>query len=77
MLKHLGLVAMLLAAGAAQAQNQESPKLTIQSLLSRGFEIMAMQYLNQSMVFTLQRHSVAYVCDTTLNGETKICIRLQ
>lgn len=77
MLKHLGLAAMLLAAGAAQAQNQESPKLTIQSLLSRGFEIMAMQYLNQSMVFTLQRHSVAYVCDTTLNGETKICIRLQ
>jgi len=77
MLRYLVLATMLLAAGLVQAQNSESPKLTMQSLLRSGFQIMAMQYLNQSMVFTLQRHSVAYVCDTTLNGETKICIRLQ
>ncbi len=60
-----------------QAQPVATPDVNIQTLLNSGFTIVAMQYLNQSMVFTLQRHTVAYVCDTTLNGETKICIRLK
>ena len=66
----------LLFASAAKAQDT-TPEVNVQSLLNSGFTIVAMQYLAQSMVFTLQRHSVAYVCDTNLNGETKICIRLK
>ena len=66
----------LLVAGGAKAQDTNT-EINVQSLLNSGFTIVAMQYLSQSMVFTLQRHSVAYVCDTNLNGETKICIRLK
>ena len=72
----IAAVIIAAAAGAARSQNQ-TPDINVQSLLNSGFTIVAMQYLSQSMVFTLQRHSVAYVCDTTLNGETKICIRLK
>ena len=77
MFKRIALAAVIAAAaGGAKAQNQ-TPEINVQSLLNNGFEIVAMQYLSQSMVFTLQRHNAAYVCDTTLNGETKICIRLK
>ena len=78
MFKKIVIAAVIVAAatGAARSQNQ-TPEISLQSLLNSGFTIVAMQYLSQSMVFTLQRHSVAYVCDTTLNGETKICIRLK
>lgn len=81
MFRKIAIAALLFAAtaGAANSQTQPvaTPDVNIQSLLNSGFTIVAMQYLNQSMVFTLQRHTVAYVCDTTLNGETKICIRLK
>lgn len=78
MFRKLAIAAVVAAAaaGGAKAQNQ-TPEINVQSLLNSGFTIVAMQYLSQSMVFTLQRHSAAYVCDTTLNGETKICIRLK
>ncbi len=81
MFRKIAVAAFFLAVsvGVAKSQTQPvaTPDLNIQSLLNSGFTIVAMQYLNQSMVFTLQRHTVAYVCDTTLNGETKICIRLK
>ncbi len=80
MIRKIVIAALIIAAaaGATKAQSQtEAPEINLQSLLNSGFTIVAMQYLNQSMVFTLQRHTVAYVCDTTLNGETKICIRLK
>ncbi len=80
MIKKTVIAALIIAAaaGAIKAQSQtEAPEINLQSLLNSGFTIVAMQYLSQSMVFTLQRHTVAYVCDTTLNGETKICIRLK
>ena len=78
MLKKLTIAACvaMAATGGASAQNQ-TPEVSVQSLLNNGFTIVAMQYLQQSMVFTLQRHAVAYVCDTTLNGDTKICIHLK
>ncbi len=81
MFRKTAIAAFVLVASAgvanSQAQPVATPDLNIQSLLNSGFTIVAMQYLNQSMVFTLQRHTIAYVCDTTLNGETKICIRLK
>ncbi len=80
MIRKIGFAALIIAAatGGARTQSQtEAPEINVQSLLNSGFTIVAMQYLNQSMVFTLQRHTIAYVCDTTLNGETKICIRLK
>lgn len=78
MFRKIAIAAAIIAAAAGAAKSQtQSPEVNIQSLLNSGFTIVAMQYLSQSMVFTLQRHTVAYVCDTTLNGETKICIRLK
>ena len=81
MFRKIATAAFILAASCSAAMSQTQPAATqevnVQSLLNNGFTIVAMQYLNQSMVFTLQRHTVAYVCDTTLNGETKICIRLK
>lgn len=80
MFRKIGLAALIIVAVTAGARSQtqaQAPEINVQSLLSSGFAIVAMQYLAQSMVFTLPRHSVAYVCDTTLNGETKICIRLK
>ena len=78
MFRKLAIAAVISAAAAGSVKSQsQAPEINVQSLLNSGFSIVAMQYLSQSMVFTLQRHSVAYVCDTTLNGETKICIRLK
>lgn len=78
MLRKIAIAAVVAAAAAGAARSQtQTPEINMQSLLNNGFTIVAMQYLSQSMVFTLQRHQTAYVCDTTLNGETKICIRLK
>ena len=78
MFRKLAIAAAIAAAAAGGARSQtQTPEINVQSLLNNGFTIVAMQYLQQSMVVTLQRHNAAYVCDTTLNGETKICIRLK
>lgn len=69
------LAAPVLAQQAQVAQAEE--KFTIDDLLRRGFDIVGMQYLTQSILFTLQRHQVAYLCDANLQGETKLCIRLK
>ena len=73
----LAAVAIIALAPLGVAAQQTDEKITLQALLRSGFNIVAMQYLAQSMVFTLQRHTAAYVCDLTLNGETKICVQLK
>lgn len=79
----LALAGLLAATGAAAqdsgaaapAPEQSTP--TAAELLRAGFTIADMQYLNSSIVVILQRFSVAYICDLTLNGETKICVEVK
>ena len=75
------IVAMLALAGsplsAQQANQSEDNQITMSDLLRQGFDIVAMQYLTQSILFTLQRSQIAYICDANLQGETKLCLRLK
>ena len=52
-------------------------KIPIAQLLDGGFEVKAMQYLDKSMVFTLQKWREAFVCETKFSGETIVCVKLR
>ncbi len=60
----------------APTPQTQSPGPAMSALIGAGFEIKAMQYLPQSMVFVLQRQTQAFICDTDLAGRSKLCIRI-
>lgn len=62
--------------GDAPTPQTQSSGPAMSALISAGFEIKAMQYLPQSMVFVLQRQTQAYICDTDFQGSSKLCIRI-
>lgn len=65
----------LAAAQDAPAKTDEVPDLA--TLLATGFEIKGMVYLESGLLFALQRGAAAVVCETTVNGKNKLCIRLK
>ena len=76
------LTPLILAAlpGLATAQTAPAvgdPGVTLSALLAEGYEIKAMHYLPSGLLFTLQRGAQAYVCETTVNGQSKLCLALQ
>ena len=82
---HLLAVAVPLACMAAAAMSQteatpaEQPSnaLTVNELLSVGFEVKAMSFATPSVVLALQRGTVAYVCEADQKGVTRTCVRLK
>ena len=58
-------------------ENNHIFNIPMAKLLEGGFEIKAMQYLDKSMVFTLQKWKTAFVCETKFSGETIVCVELR
>lgn len=64
-------------AGTAHAQTAPGTDASLKALLEGSYEIKAMQYLPRSMVFTFQNESRAFVCETNLDGQSKLCVELE
>ncbi|MCT4684994.1 MAG: hypothetical protein N4A39_14820 [Roseicyclus sp.] len=77
----LGLAAAMPAL-AQEGQEEAAPaqtarQLTAAGLLSVGFEIKGMSFVNGAVVMVLQRGTAAYVCETNQNGQSRICVQIQ
>lgn len=73
----LSLGLRLSGPAAAQQTAETDPPVRLETLLSDGYDIKAMDYLQTGMLFTMQRGPTAFVCETTLNGESKVCLPLK
>ncbi len=64
----------------ATAENvlpDRSNKVQTSTLLNSGFEIVATNYLSQSIVVTLQRGNRAFLCELKFDGTTVQCVEVK
>lgn len=72
----LAFVFSLWLATPVEAQ-EASATVTASTLLNSGFEIVATNYLANSIVITLQRSNRAFLCELGFDGQTARCIEIK
>lgn len=62
---------------AQSAAAPKAPKIQASTLLNSGFQIVATNYLSQSIVVTLQRGNRAFLCELRFDGTTIQCVEVK